>query len=198
MMDEWSPILGETPIDDLSGLRNKSINTRRLLNEAEANNILPVVMKYLGTRPTRRMASFEYGWMLTLHKSMFGDVWDWAGTIRDSELNIGCPVIVIRPNLYSLSQDVAVWDGSWSRLEQAVKLHHRAVSIHPFKNGNGRWSRMLANIWLARHGEPIIDWPEPEIGGSESPIRKEYIAALGEADNHNFTSLIDLHSRFQS
>ena len=33
-------------------------------------------------------------------------------------------------------------------LEQAVLIHHRAVQIHPFRNGNGRWSRMLSNIWL--------------------------------------------------
>ena len=39
--------------------------------------------------------------------------------------------------------------------EQAVLLHHRAVQIHPFENGNGRWSRLLANIWLKKHAHPI-------------------------------------------
>ena len=53
-----------------------------------------------------------------------------------------------------------------------MRLHYRAVGIHPFPNGNGRWARMLANIWLRRHGHPITEWPEETIG-SVSVIRKE-------------------------
>ena len=66
-------------------------------------------------------------------------------------------------------------------LEQAVRLHHRAVRIHPFPNGNGRWARMLANIWLKRHGQPITAWPEETIG-TRSVVRDEYLAAIRAAD----------------
>ena len=47
-----------------------------------------------------------------------------------------------------------------SLLDQAVFLHHRAVAIHPFPNGNGRWSRLISNIWLKLHDQPIVRWPE--------------------------------------
>jgi Fic family protein len=82
-----------------------------------------------------------------------------------------------------------------SILEQAVLIHHRAVQIHPFRNGNGRWSRMLSNIWLRIHGSPIVEWPA-DIGG-ESPIRSEYLACLRAADDRNLKPLLELHARHQ-
>lgn len=53
----------------------------------------------------------------------------------------------------------------------------RGVAIHPFLNGNGRWARMLANIWLKRNGHPITEWPEATIS-FKSVIRDEYLAAI--------------------
>jgi Fic family protein len=79
-----------------------------------------------------------------------------------------------------------------SLLEQAAQLHYRAVWIHPFANGNGRWARLLANIWLRRHREPLIRWPEAGIG-QESPIRSDYLTALKAADDGDFGPLLALH-----
>ena len=81
-----------------------------------------------------------------------------------------------------------------SLLEQAARLHYRAVWIHPFKNGNGRWARLLANIWLRLHGSPIVLWPDESIG-QESIIRNEYIKALKFADQGDFGPLLALHNR---
>jgi Fic family protein len=80
--------------------------------------------------------------------------------------------------------------------EQAATLHYRGVLIHPFENGNGRWARLLANIWLKQHDQPVTLWPEEGITGGTSPIRTEYIQALKLADQCNMRSLIDLHMRY--
>ena len=79
-----------------------------------------------------------------------------------------------------------------SLLEQATRLHHRAAWIHPFWNGNGRWARLLANIWLRRHKAPLVHWPDESIG-QESPIRNDYLMALKAADNGDFGPLLALH-----
>ena len=81
-----------------------------------------------------------------------------------------------------------------SLVEQAVRLHYRAVWIHPFSNGNGRWARLLANIWLRRHKSPLILWPEESIG-QESPIRNDYLKALKAADDGDFGPLLALHAQ---
>jgi len=127
---------------------------------------------------------------------MFGEVWKWAGQIRDHDLNIGISFGAIRDNLAGLLDDLHSWPGyglDW--VEQATRLHYRAVHIHPFENGNGRWSRMLANIWLRLNDRAIIDWPELTIG-AESVIRTEYIAAIRQADDGDLGPLIDLHRRY--
>ncbi len=84
-----------------------------------------------------------------------------------------------------------------SLLEQATRLHYRAVWIHPFWNGNGRWARLLANIWLARHKAPLVFWPEENIG-QESPIRYEYLKALRAADGGDFGPVLALHCQYQA
>lgn len=187
---------GETPIDDISGLRNKDISTRSQLNAAEAENILKATLKYLAGRPSRRAAPFSVPWMLKLHREMFGDVWKWAGEIRSCELNIGVPFYQVRQDLLVLAEDLATWrQFDHDLVEQAVRLHYRAVCIHPFLNGNGRWARMLANILLKQNRSPIVEWPETVIG-SESTVRKEYIAAIKDADRGDEEPLIALHRRF--
>ena len=74
-------------------------------------------------------------------------------------------------------------------------LHHLAVQFHPFLNGNGRWSRMLANIWLKRNRRPVTEWPEQVIG-RESPVRGEYLQAIRAADEGDYEPLFELHRRF--
>lgn len=187
---------GETPINDISGLRIKSIRTRAQLNVVEAENVLKATLKYFSSRPSRRTARFDVAWMLKLHREMFGDVWNWAGEIRSCDLNIGVPFYQVRQELLVLAEDLATWRKFGHDLvEQAVRLHCRAVCIHPFLNGNGRWARMLANILLKQNRSPIIEWPE-EVIGTESTIRGEYIAAIKVAERGDEEPLIALHRRF--
>jgi Fic-DOC domain mobile mystery protein B len=192
----WELLPGETPID-VSGLKRKGINTRAELNRAEAENIRKVVLKYLAAKPSRRAAPFTLTWVKRLHKQMFGEVWKWAGEFRRENLNLGCDWHQVPMQFQALLDDLAFWEGqSDEPLEPAVRLHHRAVQIHPFPNGNGRWARMLSNIWLKRRGWAITEWPEETIG-SMSIIRDEYLAAIRAADEGDETPLRLLHQRYQ-
>ncbi len=190
-------ISGPTPLDDLSGLIQKQLRTREQLDAAEAENIRKATIKYLAAAPTVHTAPFDYPWLLKLHREMYGDVWLWAGRLRLSQTNIGTLPQGIEVELHGLLHDLRAWiESQLPLLEQAVRLHHRAVLIHPFANGNGRWSRMLANIWLRRHGTNLIEWPETTVGSS-STIREEYLAALRNADRGDHAPLIALHERFR-
>jgi Fic-DOC domain mobile mystery protein B len=194
--DRWTSIEGETPIDP-SGLRDKTIKTRRQLHWAEAENIRQVFTKYLVSRPTRKRAPFTLAWMCRLHKEMYGRVWKWAGKLRTEDLNIGVPWWTVQTQLFELEKILALWHaGSDVPLpEQVARLHHRAVWIHPFLNGNGRWARLLANICLYARSGQLTVWPEDHIA-SRSNIRDEYLQAIRDADRGNFEPLIGLHERY--
>jgi Fic family protein len=66
--------------------------------------------------------------------------------------------------------------------EAALRLHHRLVWIHPFSNGNGRWSRIVADLAVVASGRPAFVW------GDGIPVedrRPRYVAALRRADREN-------------
>ena len=197
-MTTWDSIEGETPIDPSSLKEPGSISTRSELAAAEAANINKTVLRYLAARPSRKTAPFDYEWLLQLHREMFGDVWLWAGRPRTSDLNLGVPHAQIVEQLASLADDLHSWSSFGHELAvQAAWLHHRAVRIHPFLNGNGRWARLLSNIWLRRNNAPLVYWPDPLIG-NVSTVRVEYLAAIKAADAGNDAPLLGLHERFTS
>ncbi len=191
-----APLPGQTPLADLSGLRLRHVRTTAELNGAEAENIRRAVLKYLAARPSPRSAPFDARWMRRLHREMFGRVWSWAGDLRRHETNIGAPPAAIEAGLHALALDLPAWRASgMGTLEQAALLHHRAVALHPFANGNGRWSRMLANVLLRRDGAGVVEWPESTIGAA-SPVRERYLRALRAADAGDIRALADLHAEF--
>ncbi len=196
-MGKWPSIPGETPID-ISGLIPKRVTDRAELNIVEAENIRRAIVKYLAARPSGRQAPFTLPWTFKLHKEMFGRVWKWAGRRRQEDLNIGVAYQQIEVQLEELLRDLNYWrdHGVMPVAEQAVRLHHRAVQIHPFQNGNGRWGRLLANIWLRQMREAVTVWPE-EVIGQTSIIRKEYIRAIRAADGGDYALLTGLHERYR-
>ena len=196
MIDSTKPIDDATPLDDISGLKlskNKSYSLKEVY-EAEALNIANATIKYLSATPTKKEAPFSYSWMMDLHEEMFGNVWDWAGKLRKIELSIGIKAYLVPMELKNLCDDISYWNKNktFDVFETAARIHHRAVQIHPFQNGNGRWSRMLANIYLRQHGKMPVRWQE-DLLAKENPKRSEYIQALKKADNSDYKDLIEMH-----
>jgi Fic-DOC domain mobile mystery protein B len=197
MMPAFRPIPGETPIEDISGLILKGICTRSQLAVVEAENIRKVVVKYLARKPSRRVAPFTLTWALRLHHEMFGEIWEWAGQIRRTQTNPGVPAHAIIEEIIKLFDDLRYWQQmtEMDAFERLARLHHRAVVIHPFPNGNGRWARMLANIHQKQVLLSLTAWPEESVGGT-SPVRDGYMRALRAADNGDLNDLIEFHRRF--
>ncbi len=196
MIVDWERRPGETPYEDLEGFIPVKIYpnpTRQQVDELEEENIRKATLKYLSKKPSKRKASFDYYWLLGLHREMYGDVWAWAGKTRTQNTQIGFDKYEIQGALMTLAADMQEWPNHFDFLECAMRIHHRAVQIHPFKNGNGRWSRLLANVWLKQNGQPLTEWPG--IVGV-SPIRDDYLAAVKAADALNFEALLALHRRY--
>jgi len=128
-----------------------------------------------------------------LHRKMFGNVWQWAGTIRKTNKNIGVDKSQVAMLLRQLLDDAKFWvaNKTYADDEIALRVKHRVVKIHCFPNGNGRHSRLLADA-IARHvfKREVFSWGG-NILGSENDARKLYLAALREADMENYQPLIN-------
>jgi Fic-DOC domain mobile mystery protein B len=192
MIDPASHIDGQTPLDDLSGLKSKLIRTQADLNAAEAENIRRAMVRYFVGSLPRRARSFDIANLKRIHLEMFGLVWKWAGVFRVTQTNIGSAPHLIEQDLHNLLENAKTWkESGLSDSERIARFHHGAVLIHPFPNGNGRWARMITNIALRQEGHPIIMWPETTLGGV-SAIRAQYLASLRSADRGEFSSLMEL------
>ena len=196
VIDSTKPMDDATPLDDISGLKlsNNRVYSLKEIYIKEAENIANATLKYLSAPPSKKEAPFSYEWLLTLHEEMLGEVWEWAGKLRHNELSIGVKAYLVSTELKKLVDDIDFWNKNrtFNNIETATRIHHRAVQIHPFQNGNGRWSRMLANIYLRQNGLMPVRWQE-DLLAQENPNRDKYIRALKEADNGNYQALIEMH-----
>lgn len=185
---------GQTPLDeeDKEGLKIYSITTQGELDEFEQLNIEKAVEWTIYTRlKVEKILTEKF--IKDLHKRMFGDVWKWAGEFRRTEKNLGVSWTQIRIELRTLLDDTKYWveNKSYPPEEVAIRFKHRLVSIHCFPNGNGRHSRMMADIIMESIFEDeIFSWHQSNMVKANE-TRKRYINALREADNGNITPLIN-------
>ena len=183
---------GVTPLDadELEGLKFPHIQSRDELNEVEQANIQDGFKWLAKQRKHSDYLSREF--IIALHQKLFGQVWEWAGTFRKTEKNIGIDPAVISTELKNLLDDVNYWieNSTYTREEFAALFHHRLVSIHPFPNGNGRFARIITDVVLTEMLKvPAINWGAQALL-SDNQHRENYIQALRSADKHNYSELI--------
>ena len=114
----------------------------------------------------------------------------WAGQYRTTPRNIGVDAYRIVPDLHQLLGDVRYWveHPTYPANEIAVRFHHRLVFIHPFPSGNGRHSRLAADLLAVTLGQPRFTWGRVNLTEPKE-TRAEYVAALRAADGHDIAPL---------
>lgn len=163
------------------------ITLRRELNEAEQVNIAGA-LRWLSSRKRNVM---DEKFLRSLHRQMFGQVWRWAGQYRQTARNIGVDAWRIPMDVAQAIDDASYWVEHASFLpdEIAVRFSHRLVAIHPFPNGNGRFSRLIGDLLAEQLGRPCYTWGSANLVDTGT-MRRAYVDALRAADNHDFTALI--------
>jgi Fic-DOC domain mobile mystery protein B len=177
-----------TPLTDseCQGLR-LPVLTRADLNRAEADNISRAMSwLFLSQRRLRPELVTREAWLTGLHRRMYDHVWTWAGQYRTTDRNLGVPFWQVRMDMRNLEADVQAWmaDTSTARYgsdECAIRFGYRLVVIHPFPNGNGRWSRLASDALIVALDGSRFTWGGASVGEA-GQARRAYIAALRHAD----------------
>lgn len=185
---------GQTPLDEdeKEGLLIPNITTRGELDEFEQLGVEQVT-EWSMKRTFQVAQILTETFVSELHKRMFGDIWRWAGYFRTSNKNLGVDKSQIRIELKKLMDDGRYWihEKTLSGDEIAVRFSHRLVTIHPFANGNGRHSRLIADILVSHgFGRPHFSWGSINLT-AKGEARSKYIQALKEADQNNYKPLIE-------
>jgi Fic-DOC domain mobile mystery protein B len=187
-------IEGQTPLeqDEIHGLLIPTIATRGELDEFEQNNIEKAIM-WTMNRSFKADVIFNERFVRKLHIQMYGDVWSWAGEFRRTNKNLGEDWWKISIELKYLLDDVIYWckNNTFPPDEIAIRFKHRLVSIHCFPNGNGRHSRLMADIIIEKiYKKPIFSWGASDLS-KEGDTRKTYLRAVKTADNGNYNLLLE-------
>ncbi len=189
MIGLFDAVEGATPLspEARKGLIPTHVTLRSELNELEQKNIGEADAWSL----LRKRNVLEENFLRRLHKRMFQKVWQWAGSYRTSETNIGVLPHLIQPAVYQIIGDMryAFQHKSFEPDELAIRLSHRLVSVHPFENGNGRWSRLVGDLMIVEQGGKRFTWGAVGLqeGGKD---KDKYIEALKAADNHDYAPLL--------
>ena len=184
---------GQTPLDPehLSGLRLVGVSTKVQLDELEQLNIQSA-MTWLIRNPPKHDSLLGEKFIKSLHKRMFGDVWLWAGNFRRVDTNIGVDWWKIPSELKVLMDDALFWleHNTYPREEWAIRIKHRLVSIHCFPNGNGRHSRLFADLLINNFGNmPYFTWGA-QAKLDEYTTRTNYLTSLRAADLGDYRPLV--------
>ena len=177
--------------DERRGLLIPTILTRHDLDHFEQANIVDARLWYQRNHPSSSLLLSSRG-VRRVHRRMFSEVWDWAGTFRLTEKNLGVDPVQIATDLEILLEGVRHWmeNETFSPDELAVRFKHRLVSIHCFANGNGRHARLMADLLVHfTLAQPMFSWGG-DVSGASPDSRSRYITALQRADRGDILPLL--------
>ena len=173
--------------EEREGLLPSYIATRADLFDAEQRNIAAAAL-----RPTPGLGVLlDDLFLRDLHRSMFGQVWSWAGRYRTLETNIGIDPADIATQVRALVDDARTWidTRAFTPDELGARFHHRLVQVHPFPNGNGRHGRIATDLLVTSLGETPFSWGR-HLDVTTNALRARYLAALRTADRGDIADLI--------
>lgn len=184
---------GQTPLDEeeKDGLLIPTIATRGELDEFEQRNIEQAVQWTLG-RTFKSKVIFTEEFIRKVHRQMYADVWAWAGDYRKTNKNLRVDKWQIPSSVKSLIDDANYWHENkiYSPEEIAIRFKHRIVSMHCFPNGNGRHSRLMADIIIEKiYKQPVFTWGAM-LFSNDKDNRSAYLKALKAADKGDYNLLL--------
>jgi Fic-DOC domain mobile mystery protein B len=185
---------GQTPLDEeeKEGLLISTITTHGELDEFEQLNIQKAV-EWTIARKFKAERILTEAFIKELHKKMFDDTWAWAGKFRNTNKNLDVSHFKVSVDLRNLLDDVKFWidNGTYPFNEIAIRFKHRIVSIHCFPNGNGRHSRLLADVVIEHiFKQPVYSWGSADLSDA-GDTRKSYLTSLRAADKGDFNALLE-------
>lgn len=134
-----------------------------------------------------RLDDFEPGTFDTLariHEYLFQDVYDFAGKVRS--VNISKGSFRFAPVMYLPAALEAVEKMPQSTFDEIVDKYVEMNVAHPFRDGNGRATRMWLDVILRKELGLMVDWSLVDKEGyllamERSPVRDIEIKALLKA-----------------
>ena len=178
-------------LDEAEGLLPSHITMQRELNAWEQVNIARADAWAMSRRKRRTTTVLSTAFAEQLHRRMFDQTWTWAGAYRKTDKSLGLRASHVRVALRERLADATLWlvDQVYDVDEIAARLHYQLVVVHPWPNGNGRWSRLMADAFLHAEQRPRFTWGGATLDRT-TEAREDYLSALRLADRGDLQPLL--------
>ena len=122
-----------------------------------------------------------YEGLADIHRYLFSDIYDFAGKIRTDNISKGnfrfAPVLYLRQALSEIDQMPQ------NDYESIIKKYVEMNVAHPFREGNGRSTRIWLDMILKKELGKVVDWSKINkedylLAMERSPIRDTEIKML--------------------
>ncbi len=171
-----------------------TVNGKSLNDHLEARNH-PKAIEYIETIAKRQSVekTLTEPEILEVHNIIFSGILENAGGYRNSQVYIEGSDYTPPPafEVPGLMGELVDWlnknPDELSPVELASVFHHKLVHIHPFDDGNGRVSRLVANLILISNGYTLT--------AVKNVDRKKYYDTLHKADGGNLKPFVDFIAR---
>lgn len=134
------------------------------------------------------------------HKQWLGELYPWAGEYRQVNIGKGGFMFAMSAQVPRLMQEFerkelarftpCTFDNLEDVLEALAITHCELVLIHPFREGNGRISRLLSSLMALQAGLPLLDFSS--IKGKK---REEYFAAVQASMGGDYEPMREIFRR---
>ena len=140
-------------------LANKlNIHNQLDLNKAEEKISKQKAKKFFESGEINRIEIGTFKGLSQIHAYLFGDIYDFAGKLRD--VNIAKGNFRFAPLMY-LPQSLENIDVMpQNNFEQIIEKYVEMNIAHPFREGNGRATRIWLDLILGKELKQVIDWNE--------------------------------------
>jgi cell filamentation protein len=179
-------------------LRNrKGITRKREMDRAEYEALITAQSAFLSqvTEETRFTASL----LCEMHRVWLGELYSWAGRYRTVEMSkdgfTWPPAFRVAANMEILEREGLTRhtpcppEDTESTARRIAEVHAELLLIHPFREGNGRLSRWLADLMALQAGHPL---PAYAFAGRGSRAeRARYLNAVIQGYRTNYAPLTD-------
>jgi cell filamentation protein len=180
-------------------LRNLlGIRSKREMDRVERIALADAMEQF--TRTFERERRFRSDDIRQIHATWLGDIYPWAGRYRQVNLSKGgfpfaaaaqVPRLMAELEEGPLATYTPCVGRSVDKIAEALAVvHAELVLIHPFREGNGRTARMLANLMALQAGYPLLDFRG--IGGKGNA---SYVAAIHACLGRDYGPLTAIFAR---
>lgn len=180
-------------LKNLQGIRSK-----RVMDAREATTLVEVTdwaIRHV-TAEQRFTASDLCDW----HRQWLGAVYEWAGEYRQVNISKGGFPFAMSGQVPRLMREFeknvlarytpCAFDDPDKVLEALAITHCELVLIHPFREGNGRVSRLLSTLMALQAGLPLLNF-----GVIKGKQREAYFAAIQAGMGRNIEPMREIFKR---